>query len=162
MGASGWTYFTPYQADLQAALEGLRAEVFRAGEFYCVTADARSYLTDPHAVAELDRRERRRYRRLASLPLPQTIDELVKRNAEAGTHSILDITRVSAAREFGTVSPLSGEELVARFQTLRPTRAQVEAQVDHLGFSRWVGTYVVVYDEDGEPVEICFGGFSGD
>lgn len=34
MGASGWTYFVPYQPDITKALNELREQVFRDGKYY--------------------------------------------------------------------------------------------------------------------------------
>ena len=34
MGASGWSYFVPYQPDLQAALDALRAQVLADGDYW--------------------------------------------------------------------------------------------------------------------------------
>jgi hypothetical protein len=33
MGASGWAYLVLYQADLQAALDSLRRQVFESGDY---------------------------------------------------------------------------------------------------------------------------------
>ena len=33
MGASGWSYFVPYDADISAALQRLREEVFARGDY---------------------------------------------------------------------------------------------------------------------------------
>ena len=33
VGASGWSHRVPYQTDVQAALDALRADVFARGEF---------------------------------------------------------------------------------------------------------------------------------
>jgi len=33
MGASGWSYFVPYEADISAALQRLRADVFARGDY---------------------------------------------------------------------------------------------------------------------------------
>ena len=33
MGAAGWNYFAPYQADVEAALQKLRSDVFKLGEY---------------------------------------------------------------------------------------------------------------------------------
>src|SRR5947208_11567385 len=33
MGATGWTYFVPYEADISAALQRLRADVFARGDY---------------------------------------------------------------------------------------------------------------------------------
>ena len=35
MGATGWSYFVPYQADVSAALQRLREDVFRRGDYIC-------------------------------------------------------------------------------------------------------------------------------
>ena len=34
MGASGWAYFVPYDADVNRALRALHAQVFRAGKYH--------------------------------------------------------------------------------------------------------------------------------
>jgi len=34
MGASGWSYFVPYEADLESALKRLQSEVRKSGKFY--------------------------------------------------------------------------------------------------------------------------------
>jgi len=34
MGASGWSYFVPYQPDIQKALQELREVVFQRGGYY--------------------------------------------------------------------------------------------------------------------------------
>ena len=33
MGASGWDYFVPYEADISAALQRLREDVFARGDY---------------------------------------------------------------------------------------------------------------------------------
>lgn len=95
---------------------------------------------------------------------PPTIEELIDRNAEEGTHSIIDVCVVADRPQPGAVAPLSREELVALFGTVRPTRAQVEERVDDLVELRpnWVGTYVVAYGDDRRPEAIFFAGCSGD
>lgn len=162
MGASGWTYFTPHRADVQAALDELRARVFRAGAYHCKTAHARRTMIDPRWLLGDRSAALESYRRIAARPLPQTVAELLERNAESGTHSILDIARVADAPGFGVAAPLDDAAIVERFGTRRPTRAQVEEQGADLGFSRWEAAYVVTYDAAGRPDAICFAGFSGD
>jgi len=35
MGATGWSYFVPYEADVSAALQRLREDVFSRGDYLC-------------------------------------------------------------------------------------------------------------------------------
>lgn len=176
MGASGWSYFVPYQRDIQKALDGLRERVFQSGDYF----DGR-----PGA--------KRRY---------TTIDALLRAKAEDGTHSILDVRTISdtskqndvlegvdrrdlmlkmqnlmakdpagfmrwAAREehlsIGIVYPLSDEQLVKTLGSLQPERRAVALAASTIGSScsRGSGRYVVVY-RDGAPDEIFFAGVSGD
>ena len=163
MGASGWRYYVPYEADFSAALARLRKQVFASGDYH--------------------RRGKGRK--------PKSIDELLKRNAEDGTHSILDIERVGprptkrgaevfipsvgldeAARmrwveeqisRIGSVRELHPHDLLELFGTTMPTREQVEAREDDIMDmrSRGSGTIVVIY-KDKQPSELLFIGFSGD
>ncbi|HUS33703.1 MAG TPA: hypothetical protein VMZ53_34620, partial [Kofleriaceae bacterium] len=66
MGASGWSYYVPYDADFAAALGKLHDDVFERGEYY----------------------------RRSKLRKPKSIAHLRELNREEGTHSILDITRI--------------------------------------------------------------------
>ncbi len=34
MGASGWSYFAPYQEDINAALQQFRRQVFESGKYF--------------------------------------------------------------------------------------------------------------------------------
>jgi hypothetical protein len=174
MGASGWSYYVPYVADLGEALERLREQVFRGGKYF---------LRNPSKK-------------------PKTIKKLLEMNAEEGTHSILDITRVAptpttpgrprrtrppnsdangaidmtrfdpVAHErwlketfggIGAVSELHPDDLTKFFGTTRPSHAQVEElKIDLQEFRRrGEGTVVVIYEGD-TPKELFFTGFSGD
>lgn len=176
MGASGWSYFVPYQGDIQKALDELRERVFQSGDYFGGRPGAK-----------------RRY---------ATIDALLRSKAEDGTHSILDVGKISdtskqndvlegvdrrtlmrkmqnlmaddpagfmrrAAREeflsIGLVHPLSDEQLVKTLGSLKPERRAVELAANTIGSScsRGSGRYVVVY-RDGVPDEIFFAGVSGD
>ena len=102
----------------------------------------------------------------ASLLKPRTIEELLQSQGESGTHSILDIVRVSPIPEFGTVSPLSVSQLVEIFGSDKPTRHHVqnkyeEGALEEYTDKRWQGTYIIVY-RNGSPHEIFFAGCSGD
>lgn len=174
MGASGWKYYVPYDADFGAALARLHKQVFARGGYY--------------------RRNKRRK--------PKTIDDLRKSNGEDGTHSILDITHVgpkptkpgcenlwtppSAGADgqidmkrfdaeehdrwlaqlksvFGSVRELHDDDLVELFGTTKPTRAAVEQRESDIQDlrERGMGTIVVIYDGR-TPRELLFTGFSGD
>jgi len=140
-GGSGWSYFAPYESDTPAALQKLRWDVFRKGDYYKV---------DP--------------KRKAKSP-----EHALRLNGEDGTHSIIDImkaaTAPSDACEIGAVCPLSKAKLVELFGTERPTRAKIEStdaggQLQSL-FSGGSGVYVVVYERNA-PKSIYFAGHSGD
>src|ERR1017187_5270217 len=133
MGATGWEYFVPYQADVSVALQRLREKVFAEGQYLSgigITrpdmeatlkvcgADTASMLqrfatqaSDPKLPAEtrkkfaaLVQQLKQRDESDTTLPKPGSIDELLERQGENGTHSILDIVRVSDTPEFGAVN----------------------------------------------------------
>ncbi len=146
MGGSLSDYWVPYNTDVNAALQALRDEVFRRREFFSFE-DAPDF---------------------------ETIEELLESQDEAGTHSILDMTRASEAPEdeFGVVSPIARDELMELFGTETPARAQIQAKEDdlfeslaafdrmrHTGF--WCGVYTVAY-ANGQPDELFFYVASGD
>lgn len=54
MGASGWEYLVPYQADLQAALNDLRRRVFESGDYVSPVTWG---LTAPESVEALAQQE---------------------------------------------------------------------------------------------------------
>lgn len=151
MGASGWSYKVAYQPDVAAALEALRRQVFDDGRYY------------PRTV-------RRRYARAVGLtPVaskPGSIAELLRLQAEEGTHSILDISSgVSAEPSSRTASPLTDDQHRELFGTLTPSAKQVEGWLAAGGYAdvrrRWSAVYVVSY-RGAEPHRIHFAGFSGD
>jgi hypothetical protein len=94
---------------------------------------------------------------------PRSIPELLQRAGESGTHSILDIERVSGQPEFGVAVPLPPDSLRRAFGTDMPTHEEVEEHwpdvAERLG--RWQACYLVVY-RDAEPHEYAFIGCSGD
>jgi hypothetical protein len=172
LGASGWRHFVPYQEDIEAALQQLRHTVFASGDYYRVDhSEYRSMTEDDMRMRLSDLDDEVRdiilddWRQIKRLKEPSTIEDLLGWNRESGTHSVLDMTRVTAEPEFGTVSPLSADEIREHFGTLQPSHQQVEDWLENDGTSsvrsRWTGLYVIVY-ESGNPTEICFAGFSGD
>jgi hypothetical protein len=183
MGATGWSYFVPYQEDIGHALQDLREEVFKEGQYqkpYQPTGSdletAKSILAsfslDPvRTRKELDAllafsealtgpRKRR--------PAPKTIKQLLKQCEDSGTHSILDMERVASTPSFGAIAPLSPQQCIGLFGTEQPTHAVVEkwtARIDPPDaaplYDRWEGIYIIVY-KDSKPDEIYFEGCSGD
>lgn len=153
MGASGWEYFVPYQEDLGRALDGLREDVFRSGDWLWTSRwdddlDAEAEVPRPVSLAALDE-----------------LWEEDEHLEEEGTHSILDIREgVLAPGEDAylfTVQPISGAEAREVAGTAVLTRAHVKA-LDRLAEHRWIGRCAVLHDDRGEPAEIYFWGFSGD
>jgi hypothetical protein len=102
---------------------------------------------------------------------PATIEELIRYNAESGTHSILDYAHenyqlLPPAEAARYLEPFSPSLLVEVFGTAQPSRRQIEMQKgqfwEHvLASSTHPGNYCVVYDA-GEPSEIFVIGISGD
>jgi hypothetical protein len=148
MGASGWSYFVPYQPDLQAALNALRAQVLADGDYWW----AAKYEFGKSAKEYDDR--------------PTSEDQLWGDEAvqEEGTHSILDMRRMLRDGEepdYGTVQVVTAAEALDRAGTETLTREHVQA-IDDLARRRWFGRCAVLHDSDGKPDEIYFWGFSGD
>jgi hypothetical protein len=115
MGASGWTYFVPYQTDITKALQQLREEVFHRGayfkpaQFYGSLLDSQIGQDLPPEIRESLTTE---VEEMRSQSEPRSIEELIEMNAESGTHSILDIQEVSSEPDFRVVAPLMSEQLV--------------------------------------------------
>jgi hypothetical protein len=181
MGATTWNYFTPYDK-VDAALQRLLQDVFKEGKYgsgILAPDDMRAMfeqvlaLSPNPALARQQMEEamaRIEQLRDAIPPQPraETIDELLEQRAESGTHSILDIQRISPTPDFGAVSPLPVEEIQALFGTDKPTRKMVEDKlgdydlVEHpLVSERWHGIYFTIY-RDCRPDELFFMGTSGD
>ena len=138
MGAEPWAYFVPYRPDVQAALDDLKQQEFRAGRYW--------------SPRQFDPR----------LPAPKTIAEAVEQAAEQGTRSILDMLTVGDAPDFSTVAKLPDDQLRALYGTEKPTRAVVEAEQGfYEDLDRGQGIYIVVYDGE-QPSELCFAGYSFD
>lgn len=140
-GASGWSYFAPYERNTKAVLERLRWEVFRKGNYYKLRPEQKA----------------------------KSPEQALLLNDTEGTHSIIDIQKVALLPrrpcEFGAVCPLSPAALVGLFGTERPSRTQVDALAQDTRllslFHRWSGVYVVVYEGD-TPKWLYFTGSSGD
>ncbi len=192
MGASGWTYKPPYHPDIEAALRRLQREVFERGEYFKPWKVTWRYFDSLLAkpLDQLDDHERqiRRYHEAllgkppdrledherqyieglrSFLPdrdfVPASIEELLRTNAESGTHSILDIDGIADNPTFGVATPVPDEELVRALGTTQPTAEDVESVVSDFceNLERWQAVYFIVY-KDGQPHEVRFVGRSGD
>jgi hypothetical protein len=160
MGASEWSYVTPYRGDVEVSLRELQQRVFRNGEYYWFWEQWPG--DDP-------------------LPRPATIDGIWETETmrEMGTHSILDIDQVLTTTDppvrlntsdYATVRPLAAERVLHHFGTAQPCRAQFEALVsnDLRDAEFWkelklrsAGLYVLLYEDDA-IADVGFWGYSGD
>jgi hypothetical protein len=147
MGAHPYWYFTPYDPDIDAALQRLRRQEFKAGRYNPVMRYI-EFPIDPAAPA----------------PGPQhpSIDQARAAADAEGTRSILDIDAVGDAPDFGIAAPLDDEALEDLFETTEPTHERVESSLDVFDrIERGQAIYVVVY-RDGKPDELFFAGYSFD
>ena len=191
MSASGWSYFVPYQLDIEQALHKLRRDVFESGEYYSEIMSKEElwqwldgeFSKPPEQQfggQDDDGRQEAMidsylpiYERLKTMSAPRTVDEKIEELLflasafQEGTHSIIDILRVGEAGNFGEVGSLTDDQLIEIYGTNKPTREMLE-QIDLLEmlggdviYYRGSAFYVIVYLE-GQPEEICFIGFSGD
>ena len=172
MGASAWSYFTPYKDNVQESLDELRQKVFSEGKYYRpdfsdLPETFEEWVKQDNLKVPKDKVESWKEDFYAmkreSNKIPQSIEELIELNQESGTHSIIDITEISNKTSEDESGTLSREDLIRIFGTDMPTRKMVEKKADHLlDFrGRWLCTYIVVYKED-RPDEFFFTGFSGD
>jgi len=171
MGASGWSYKTPYNPDIEAALQRLQQEVFERGDYYKPWEEIWRYhdsiLAKPLDQLAVHERQYIKWSRTYRMPdrnyVPASIQELLRNNAESGTHSILDIFGIADEPTFGAATPVPDEELRRVFGTTQPTVEDVESVLSDFGenLERWQAVYFIVY-KDGQPYEIHFEGCSGD
>ena len=184
MGATQWSYFVPHQPDISKALQQLRDDVFEQGQYEQpfgfdqnalesqLDYLAKKYQSLPKAIRVHTDQFIEFARAVAKQQLPRqspkSIKQLLEQCGTEGTHSILDIERISPEPTFGAIAPLPRERVLEIFGTEHPTRDMVEkwsARVDALDaeplYKRWEGIYIIVY-RDTEAVEIYFEGCSGD
>jgi hypothetical protein len=164
MGASGWNYFTPYQTDVEQALQALRKEIFEKrlfGEGRRKPSDFDSLPPEVKWAFEgvQDTDEEIIFDGFNS------IEELLEECAEDGTHSILDIQKTAEKPDFGVAWPAPQDMLVKVFGSNRPSHEQITEKdfelTDALELERWQAVYVIVYNNE-KPSEIYFEGISGD
>ncbi|MFD9498988.1 hypothetical protein [Streptomyces sp. NPDC060035] len=158
MGASGWTYVTPYEGSVQKSLEALHAQVFQELFGDDDTYECLEDLWDDEEFM-----------------------------GEEGTHSILDIQQVVQAttapsernaEDYGTLRPLADDRIAHHFGADRPTPERfekllardfgpaggspgsTESLLDECRM-RWTGVYVVLHTDD-RPTHVGIFGYSGD
>lgn len=184
MGSMRWSYFVPYQEDINKALQELKQEVFEKGQYQQpysfdpkevesqVDYLAALYQSLPSEIKEHTDQflEMARSSAKQQLPgeVPQSIQQLLDRCGSEGTHSILDMEKVSSRPGFGAITPIPHEKLLEIFGTEQPGRETVEKWATRIDppdvkplFERWQGIYIILY-MDKKPVEIYFEGCSGD
>jgi hypothetical protein len=150
MGGHFWSYCVPYQENIQAALEALREQEFRAGRFWQPAE------VQPGLFGRLLGRGPSKPKRPASIP------EALKISDATGTRSILDMERVTDTPELGAVSSLRSEELRDLFGTEQPALEAIEKSDEFIDrLERGQGVYIVLYQE-GKPEKIYFAGYSYD
>ncbi len=91
-------------------------------------------------------------------------DTLLEAQPSAGTHSVIDMTRVADEPGYNVVAPAPPEYLMELFGTTRPAVSVVETAIEGAaihGFGRWHGMYLLAY-VDNTPAMIFFVGHSGD
>ena len=171
MGASGWDYRVPFLQSVEESLVALQEDVRSRNDYIWPWDDLGRAVSISEYLEELEEDE--------ILPRPTSLTDLaaakrVEEFWEEGTHSILDVERVTRADgpdEFAAIRPLTAQELAQVFGTERPTAADFDPVhapgpsgplEDFMG-PRWSGRSLVIYGDDREsPVEVYFWGYSGD
>jgi hypothetical protein len=146
MGAHPWFYFVPYGKDIAKSLETLREREFKAGR-YNPSEPFPRFPVDP---------------RRSPGSKHSSIEAARAAAGASGTRSILDMTRIGARPDFGAVVPLDETDLMDLFATVKPTRADIEANeaiFDQI--ERGQGVCIIVY-ENNEPSQFYFAGYSYD
>jgi hypothetical protein len=171
MGGHPYWYITPYQSDINSALQRLRKQEFEAGRYNPVNP----FPFDPN----LNERVKARTPDSGNYG---SIEEAAEAAMECGTRSILDIEEVSDEPDMCVASPISKEYLLRFFRTEQPSRQMIEAILagesladdnqeivdyeDDINdlfdlIDRGEGRYIIIYDGD-RPSEILFAGYSFD
>ncbi|GAA1993886.1 hypothetical protein [Catenulispora subtropica] len=152
MGASGWSYVTPWRGSIEETMAALQSEVF--AEYFSTWPQDRR----PADIAELWSGDERDEDTWAGFMGAQ------------GTHTILDVrglvppdTRVDYL--FNTMRPVPVAEIIETFGHDKPTRAEYEQLGDASPLldddGSWTGRCLVLY-QNGLPEAVAFWGSSGD
>jgi hypothetical protein len=168
MGASGWSYFTPYQTDVEEALQTLRKEIFEKKAY------GQTHSIQPEIFATMTPELKKAIKNLRQIESEKlggedrkfgSIEELLEASAESGTHSILDILQTSPVPDFAVAWQAPEDAIEELFGNAKPTREEIESQpgelTELLELERWQAVFLTVY-KNGKPAEIYFEGVSGD
>ena len=184
MGASGWSYFVPYQPDFNMALKELKDEIFTKGQF------EQPFNFDPNETEknleflesvykDLPKEIRKHsdlmiksargvIKKQQPKRVAKSIKDLIKQCGEEGTHSILDIEKVATEPGLRIITPMPKKKLIELFGTEQPTHDVVEKWSTRIDpphtkplYERWGGIYIIIY-KNSQPIEIYFEGASGD
>ncbi len=171
MGGHVYWYFTPYQPDLNSALQNLRQQEFEAGRYNPMNP----FPFDPDFNEEIKAEDPDLY---PGNDQCASIEEAIEASEESGTHSILDIFHVSDSPAPCATSPISTELLLKLFKTDKPSRQLVEAAFlsreplahwEEEGFDKYRDIFIergecrhIVCYSDNQPSEIFFTGYSFD
>lgn len=180
MGATGWSYTTPYRPNIEEALQELRRSVFESGDYRKPRSNWEIGQSLRERFLATPEDERADWERLFLVNFekygpkapdeprspPESMAELLERCGANGTHSILDIARVGKRPGFGVAAPVPKKVLAESFGSTEPTREQLEPLPEPLDqyferLGRWQAAYLIIY-KDGRPHEILFEGNSGD
>ena len=170
MGASEWMIFAKYQPDIEKLIHELQDEAFRSGGYYNTWKyqldQFRNFGFDEYNPYEYDERYRlskAEYEHLRNLSKPETVEDLVKIQADGGTHCIIDIDGVSLTPQYRMATPVSEARLVGLFGTVKPTRTMVEALIPRFRdfIDGWMAVFVILYNGE-NPDEVFLYGITGD
>lgn len=178
MAATAWAYFTPYREDPAEALRALQAWCLDSARHKARFANRqariddmqvalRKLMTDDTPVGGMFRDEMlARLIAIQERPEPDSFEEALNElrwlNAEAGTHSPIDLLGVANREAHLRAAPLTDDALRKLFGHERPDKAQITAAINPILNLRDAnqGTYVVAWAA-GQPVEILFCGATG-
>ena len=188
MGASGWEYYAPYQADIRMAFQKLCESVYpEVAQRFPTRIERIAQLEDdiqhldslyPESQTDAHQAELREshedellysLKRLRALPEPKTIHEKIYELPiicePEGTGTILDMRGIASEPGYFEIAPLSEEGLMDLFGTIQPTREMLEIEKTKRAIfahqQSQMGSYIVVF-ASGKPSEIYFLGISGD
>lgn len=171
MGGHPYQYFTPYQSDINSALQNLRQQEFEACRYNPVNPFP--FTPDLNEQIKAIESDPGNY---------SLIEEALEASMESGTRSILDIERVSDEPGMCIASPVPTQYLLRFFGTDKPSRRVIETvlleehQTDDSDentdyedeiydlfelIERGESKYIIIYDGE-RPSEIFFAGYSFD
>lgn len=147
MGGHAYWYRVPYESNVQAALDKLRAREFAAGRYSPVI---RYIEFEEPAFSQQTPGNKH-----------ASIEDAIDASAEEGTRSILDIAAVGARPDYGVAGPVPASRLRALYGTDKPTREMVDGHEYFEDIERGMCIYIITYTAD-RPTELLFAGYSYD